>query len=250
MGGSTVPTSTDTVALSCEVYNLLIRCILCLDICQKKATIYLTPLATWSALMNTVPQRILKRIRTKGRGTVFTAKDFLDLGSRAAVDQTLSRLVRKGHIRRLGRGLYDFPRSTARLGTLSPLPDEVAKVLARKTDSRLQLSGARAANALGLSTQVPARIIYLTDGRSRDVRVGNYIISLRQASPRRLAGAGTIAGTVLQALSFIGKDRISDDVVRKLSHALSASDKAALKRHLANGPDWIRPIVDQIAQPA
>src|SRR5260370_32475786 len=98
--------------------------------------------------MTRVSPQILKRIRAKGRGAVFTAKDFLDLGSRATIDQCLSRLTRSGTIRRLGRGLYDFPRVSPRLGPLSPPPDVVAKVLARKSDSRLQLSGPRAANAL------------------------------------------------------------------------------------------------------
>lgn len=87
--------------------------------------------------MSTVPDQILRRIRGKGRGAVFISKNFLDLDGRAAVDQTLSRLARRGTIRRVGRGIYDFPRVSSRLGTLSPRLDAVAQAVAKRTDSRL-----------------------------------------------------------------------------------------------------------------
>nr|QEG97822.1 hypothetical protein AgrTiKerr27_00092 [Agrobacterium tumefaciens] len=109
----------------------------------------------------------MKRARAGGRGSVFTPSDFLDVAARAAVDQALSRLARNGKLRRLTRGLYDFPKVHPQLGALSPRPDDVAKALARETGSQVQIAGARAANALGLSTQVPAHSIYLTDGGRR-----------------------------------------------------------------------------------
>src|SRR5882724_6732695 len=111
--------------------------------------------------MITTTSQILRRIRAKGRGQTYISKDFLDFGSRAAVDQALSRLVRKGDLRRLSRGIYDYPKNNPKLGDLTASPDAVAKSLAKKTNSHLQVSGAQAANLLGLSTQVPARIVYL-----------------------------------------------------------------------------------------
>ncbi len=197
-----------------------------------------------------VIQQILKRTRGKRRGWVFTPKDFLDLGSRAAVDQALSRLTRRGDIRRLGWGIYDYPRISPRLGQLSPAPDAIAKAVAKKTSSRLQVSGARAANVLGLSTQVPARPVYLTDGPSRRVRVGQQTIYLRQAAPKRFIGAGTMSGVVLQALHHLGKDRVDDAVVRKLGRSLSPQDKAALVQCAKYAATWMQPVVSKLAQVA
>lgn len=117
--------------------------------------------------MSTIQNTILDRIRRQGRGKVFTPKDFLDLGSRDAADQSLSRLAKAGEIQRLGRGLYHYPLINERLGiSLSPDLDEIAEALARQTGSKVVPSGAVAANRLGLSTQVPAKPVYLTDGRT------------------------------------------------------------------------------------
>lgn len=198
--------------------------------------------------MTTVSNKILKRIQHKGRGAVFAPKDFLDLGGRAVVDQTLSRMSRRGTIRRLGRGLYDYPRISPRLGPLSPDLDDVAKAVAKQTDSRLQISGARAANALGLTTQVPAKTVYLTDGPSRRVKVGGQVVQLRHTTPRNLAGAGKPSGVILQALRYLGRDAVDLGVVQRLSQSLSVNDKLSLKRDGAHAPDWARPVIDQIAQ--
>ena len=122
--------------------------------------------------MSTIQDTILDRIRGQGRGKVFTPKDFLDLGSRDAADKSLSRLAKADEIQRLGRGLYHYPRMNERLGIpLGPDFDEIAEALARQTGSKVVPSGAVAANRLGLSTQVPAKPVYLTDGRTREVRI-------------------------------------------------------------------------------
>lgn len=103
----------------------------------------------------------------------FTPSDFLDVAG-AAVDQALSHLVKSGKLRRLARGLYDYAKVHPKLGQLSPAPDDVARALARETGSKAQIAGAHAANALGLSTQVPAKSLYLTDGPSRRVVLGRF----------------------------------------------------------------------------
>src|SRR5688572_2529330 len=128
-----------------------------------------------------VAASILRRIRGKGRGAVFTAADFADLGSRAAIDQALTRLAKSGQIRRLDRGVYDLPRIHPSVGPLWPAADDVAQALANQTASQLQLSGPTAANTLGLSTQVPAHVEYLTDGPSRKVVVGRLSVKLKHA---------------------------------------------------------------------
>jgi hypothetical protein len=194
-----------------------------------------------------IQKKVLRLVLAGGPGWVFTPADLLGVGSRAAIDQALSRLARAGEVRRLGRGLYDVPRVHPALGPLSPSSDDVAKALARSRCSRLQVSGARAANLLGLSTQVPTKLVYATDGGSRRVRLGRQTIELRRAAPRRMAGASTTAGAALQALRHLGPDGATDDVVTKLSGTLSARDKAALKRLLPAAPAWLHPTIDRIA---
>ena len=122
--------------------------------------------------MQSIESRIVSRIQDKARGTCFTPKAFLDLGSPEAVRIALHRLEKRSAIRRLTRGLYDFPKQHPTIGCLSPSPDEIAKALSERDASRLQPSGAYAANLLGLSEQVPARIVFLTDGPARQARIG------------------------------------------------------------------------------
>ncbi|HUG66135.1 MAG TPA: DUF6088 family protein [Pirellulaceae bacterium] len=119
----------------------------------------------------TIVKRLLKRIRGGGRGSVFVPSQFLDLGNRAAIDKALSRLAAEGTIRRLARGVYDYPKTHPKIGLLSPAPDAIAKAIAGRDQTTLQPTGAYAANLLGLSEQVPARIVYLTDGTARSIRI-------------------------------------------------------------------------------
>ena len=191
----------------------------------------------------------MKRVRASGRGSVFTPSDFLPVAGRAAVDQALSRLVKRGQLRRLARGLYDFPKVHPKLGPLSPAPDDVAQALARETGSQVQIAGARAANALGLSTQVPAQSTYLTDGPSRRVVLGKRVVDLRHASPKHLIAPGSPAGTVVQALRHVGPVRAAD-VVQVASRRLSATDKKTLASTATQAPAWMRPALVSIANAA
>lgn len=188
----------------------------------------------------------MKRVRASGRGSVFTPSDFLTVATRSSVDQALSRLVKAGQLRRLARGLYDFPKLHPKLGALSPAPDEVALALARETGSRVQIAGARAANALGLSTQVPAQSTYLTDGPSRRVVLGTRVVDLRHASPKHLIAPGSPVGTVIQALRHVGPLRAAD-VASVAASRLSAPDKKTLAYAAIQAPAWMRTTLAAIA---
>lgn len=196
-----------------------------------------------------VPDRVMKRVRASGRGSVFTPSDFLTVAARSSVDQALSRLVKGGQLRRLARGLYDFPKVHPKLGALSPAPDDVAQALARETGSLVQIAGARAANALGLSTQVPAQSTYLTDGPSRRVVLGKRVVDLRHASPKHLIAPGSPAGTVVQALRHVGPVRAAD-VAQIAARRLSANDKKTLASTAVQAPAWMRPTLVSIANAA
>lgn len=193
-----------------------------------------------------VPDRVMKRVLASGRGSVFTPSDFLTVAARSAIDQALSRLAKGGQLRRLARGLYDFPKVHPKLGALSPAPDDIAQALARETGSQVQIAGARAANALGLSTQVPAQSIYLTDGPSRRVVLGKRVIDLRHASPKHLIAPGSPAGTVVQALRHVGPVRAAD-VAHVAARRLSANDKKTLASTAVQAPAWMRPTLVSIA---
>ena len=201
--------------------------------------------------MSTIQDDILDRIRGHDRGKVFTPKDFLDLGSRDAADQSLSRLVRSGEIQRLGRGIYHYPRVNERLGIpIGPDPDEIAEALGRQTGTRVLPSGAAAANRLGLSTQVPAKPVYLTDGRTRQVRIGGMVFQIRHAAPKELSAASRTSAMVFQALRHLGRTAVDAQVIARLRRVLSVDQRQELLRDSRYTTDWIAAIVRQIAQDA
>jgi len=196
--------------------------------------------------MQTVGDNIMSKFRRSGRGSVFTPSDFLDVGTRPSVDTALSRLVVQGRIRRLARGLYDYPKKHRLLGDLLPSLDEVAQVLAKDTDSSIQVSGARALYLLGLTSQVPAQTAYLTNGRSKDVAIGGAVLKLRHASPKVMAGAGSKAGAILQAIRYLGKDNLSDKLLDQIAGQLSKQDRLVLKRIARHAPGWAQAKIARI----
>lgn len=190
---------------------------------------------------------ILKRIRAKHRGWVFTPRQFRNLGTRAAVDQALSRLHLSGHIRRLTRGIYEFPKTHPHIGVLSPSPEAIAKAMAERTGSRIMISGAKAANLLGLSTQIPAQNLFLTEGPSRTVRIGNQTISLKHVTHSKMIGAGTEAGIVIQAVRSLGREGVHEIPVQSLAKRLPRPVKEAVKRLAPNAPAWSQAVLDQLS---
>jgi hypothetical protein len=178
---------------------------------------------------------------------VFTSTNFLDLGSRSAVDKALSRLAAKTTIRRLARGLYEFPDEHRELGMLSPNVEKVAKALAGKDRIRIQPAGAYATNLLGLSEQVPAKVLFLTDGPSRTVRIGRQEVQLRHTTPRNMASAGRLAGLLIQALRHLGKKHITPARVQHLKRILPQSERRQLLADLSLAPTWMHPLFRELA---
>lgn len=199
--------------------------------------------------MTSTQDKILARVHRYGRGKVFTPKDFLDLATRDAADQALSRLVRAEEIERLGRGLYHYPRMNERLGIpVAADVDEIAEALGRQTGSRVAPSGAVAANRLGLSTQVPAKPVYLTDGRTRSVKVGNHTFEVRHVTPKELPVGSRTSAMVFQALRHLGQAAVDDRVVEQLRRALAPKQKRDLLRDAQYTTDWIAQVVRLVAE--
>lgn len=193
---------------------------------------------------------VMRRIREHGPGWVFTPADFADLGTSQAVRHALTRGVRKGTIRRLARGLYDLPRRHPKLGVLSPSPEAVASALQSRDASRLQPTGAYAANLLGLSEQVPAKIVFYTDGRPRTVRVGRQEIVLRRRSSRLMATAGRTGGLVIAALADIGREGINGEVLAQLRRTIKSEELRSLAADARYAPDWIADILRELSATA
>ena len=196
--------------------------------------------------MKSASKTIIRRVRSKGRGWVFTPKDFLDIGSRAIVDQALSRLAHKSIIRRLGRGIYDFPKTHSKLGILSPSPDSLANAIANQTGDLLLPSGARAANILGLSEQVPAKSVYLTTGSSKQKKIGNKTLVFRHTNISPSNDNAYKATLVIQALLHIGKAYIDDAIIKQCANSLSLKDKKILGKMAAQVPAWLVSIIHKI----
>jgi hypothetical protein len=199
---------------------------------------------------DSVDRAVLARIRQAPRGRVFSPSDLLDLGSRAAVDQALSRNVRAGRIRRVGRGLYDVPASDAAFGPAPADPDAVARALARRDGARLVPSGGHAANMLGLSAQVPVRPVYLTDAPSRRVRLGGQTVLLKHRQPRTLRTKHPVSALVIQALRWLGRDVVDDRTIATLRRNLPPRDRARLLDDIRHAPAWIADIFRALADEA
>jgi hypothetical protein len=197
--------------------------------------------------MQTIDAKLKSRIYGSGRGSAFTPNDFLDIGGRDAVDKALSRLAAKKTIRRLARGLYEYPREHPELGMLSPDIEKVAKALAGKDRIRLQPAGAYATNLLGLSEQVPARVVFLTDGPSRTVKIGRQEIQLRRTTPRNMAATGRLSGLLMQALRHLGKEHISSTRLEHLKRTLPEMERRRLLKDLRLAPAWMHPLFRELA---
>ena len=200
--------------------------------------------------MTQVADKIMRRMSARARGRwVCTPKDFLDLGSREAVDQALSRLVRAGRVRRAGRGLYDLPRISGVLKRPAPVDLEAAvAALARRDAIRIMPDGAIAAHRLGLTNAVPARVVYVTDGTTRTVPVDGRTIRFRHAGPRVMRWAGRPAAPVAQALRWLGPDAVRDlPIVLILKRNLPDVVKRDLLRNGRDLPGWMLPLAHDIA---
>ena len=199
--------------------------------------------------MQTKHNQIVARIEQFGPGKAFSAKDFLDVASRTMIDVTLASLAQSGKIRRVRRGLYDMPKINPALGgELSPDIDEAARAIARRQRWKIVPEGAWAANLLGLSTQVPAKFIYLTDGPNNEVLIGRRSIHFKHARPKAMAGLEGKFALVVQALRYLGKDGVGAREIETLRRTLSPTEKRRLVKDTRFGVDWIYEVAKRIAE--
>jgi hypothetical protein len=190
--------------------------------------------------------KILKRIKSKKRGWVFCAKDFHDLGSRNTIDKTLSRLADDQTIIRLVRGVYYFPIIQKDIGIIPPDMNAVAKAIADNACIAIYPSGATSANMLGLSNQVPAQNIYLTHGKSITKHIGKNSIQFKHTRINPIPNTPTVVVMVLNALNYIGKNKVDDSVIKKCSQFLNDNDKKYLQKMSSKVSGWISDFIPKI----
>jgi hypothetical protein len=202
---------------------------------------------TYKKKAKSIDSQILEAIHFRGNGSVFVPTDFMDFGSREAVDVVLHRLVRKGTIRRLARGIYDYPEEHPVLGLLQPTPEKIAEALVGRDCTRIQPTGAYAANILGLSEQVPAKLVFLTDGPSRTVKIGLTTIQLRRTTAKNMAMAGRLSGLLIQALRELGKENVTNERLEHLKRIIPANKRLELLKDIRLAPEWMHQIFRKLA---
>ena len=200
--------------------------------------------------MTAIANRIMDRVMANGAGEwVCTPKDFLDFGTRVAIDQALYRLVKAGELHRIGYGLYRMSMIGEVQKSSAPAElDSAIAALARREGVRIMPDGLFAANQLGLTNEVPAEASYVTDGHSRTLKIDGRTVQFRHAGPQVMWWAGRPAAPVVQALRWLGRDAAADDqVISELQRRLSAEVKSDLLQNMRSLPGWAIPLAMSIA---
>jgi len=199
--------------------------------------------------MQPIEQKIVSRIYGKGRGWTFSQSDLAGLGSRAAIDKSLQRLVTKGMIYRVIRGIYYYPEYSEFLKTtLSPDVHRVALALARKFRWNIQPTGMAALNALGLSTQVQARYGYMSDGPSRQYKIGKRDLIFLHTAFRDSGFKLPVSSLLVEGLKVLGPERVDQETIDKLRRTVSADDKPKILKDTRTAVAWVRDVILKICQ--
>lgn len=193
--------------------------------------------------MTKLPETIRLHASSLAEGSVLSPKEFLHLGSRAAIDQAFSRLTKSGELLRVARGVYVSPIS-GRFGTRPPAPEKVVRAFAEKSGEVVVSHGANSANALGLTQQVPTREVFLSSGRNRKLRLGRSVVAIKHAPQWMLALGSGPAGDAVRALAWMGQAHVTKSL-SALHKRLSEDDWNTLTSARAALPSWMAKAIGQ-----
>ena len=194
-------------------------------------------------MIETVDDKLFTKIKKAKRGTLFFSDNFSSFGSAETVRRTLNRLVESGKIDRVSAGIFVRSEMDKIIGKITPKIEDIANAIARRDKAKIVPTGAYALNKLGLSTQIPMKIVYLTDGSARNIKVGNYTISFIRTTPKNVAAIGKISRLVIQALKSIGKENVSQSEIEKIQNILLKEKVSYLEHDLRIAPAWIKEII-------
>lgn len=191
----------------------------------------------------TLEIKVESEIKKADKGRILFAEDFTELGNIESINRVLSRLKEKGILVRLAFGIYLYPKIDRELGVLYPSVEDIAQAIARRDKARIIPTGITALNKLGLSTQVPLKAVYLTDGAARVVKIGKRTITFKKASPKNLLAKGEISCLSIQALKSIGKNKVEEELLAKVKSMLKKENKENIMHDAKLAPAWINKIL-------
>lgn len=190
-----------------------------------------------------VENKIAEVLKSHPKGSVLFVDNFLDYGNPESVKKALLRLKEKKILVRLAHGIYLYPKIDKELGVLFPSTEDIAKAIARRDRARIIPTGVQALNKLGLSTQVPMKVVYLTDGAARSIKVGKRTITFKNTSPKNLMAQGEISSLVIQALKTIGQLKVDDETLLKIQTLLQKEKIENRLNDAKLAPAWINKIL-------
>ncbi len=193
--------------------------------------------------MQTTDDKILTKIKKAKRCSLFFIDDFIAFGNYKTVAKALERLEKNGKISRVARGIYSILEQDSILGELQPSTEKIAEAIRKRDKARIIPTGNLALNALGLSTQVPTNLVYLTDGSARTVDLGKRKIKFKKTAPKNLSAIGNISGLVIQALKEIGRENVTDVEIQIILDHLKNEEPQRLQHDIRLAPEWIRVIM-------
>lgn len=195
--------------------------------------------------MQSIDDKVIAKIKKAKGGSLFFIEDFISFGAAKAVAKALERMVETNEISRVARGIYSRLEIDPILGPVKPSTEAIAKAIAKRDKARIVPTGVLALNALGLSTQVPMNVVYLTDGAARKIDLGRRKIVFKKATPKNLATIGKISSLVIQALKEIGKDKVTESEIKIILKQLAKEEPYRLENDIRLAPEWIRVIMRQ-----
>lgn len=195
------------------------------------------------SFMESVEKQIERYIKQKPLGSIFFPEDFSDFGSSDAVRKALERLVDKIVVFRIAQGIYTRPQKSKLIGEVMPSAETVAEAIIKRDRVRTVPTGSYALNALGLSTQIPMKIVLLTDGSPREIKLGKRVIKFKKTTPKNLLAKGKISRLVIQALKEIGNGQVTESEEAKIIKLLKEEDQKDLIYDIGLAPVWIQKIM-------
>lgn len=190
--------------------------------------------------------KILEYLKNRQKGKIYFSNDFASLGTSESIRKSLSNLVKRDILIRLTQGIYLYPKIDKELGVLYPSVDDVCRAIAKRDKARIEPTGIFALHSLGLSTQIPVNVVYLTDGIPRKIKYGNRTIKFKKTAPKNLAMKGKVSSLVIAALKQIGKENVSQEVEIQLTKALKKESLENVKHDAQLAPIWISKLILQL----
>jgi len=199
--------------------------------------------------MQSIHNQIKEHIKRKRKGNIIFANDFKEFGSGDAIRQVLSRLCKEEFVIRLSTGIYLYPKISKQIGIVFPSIEEIAKAIAKREKARLIPTGVYALNRLGLSTQVPMKVVFLTDGAPRVIKVGKKAtVKFKKTVPKHLSFKGEISTLAIFALKEIGKGNVTDNEIQRIKEALAYEKHENIRHDATLAPEWISEIMIKLSQ--